>query len=1051
LSGASAGTVEATAFVNYNASLPGNFPGAVWSWDGGRAAVDPLTGDLWIPEWSISVLGLPVPRSAPALVYDPATNSTQLVKSLTNTSAMAFDPLSGYLYATDPVDNTVVVLNPTTGSIVGAPIPVGINPQSILYDNMSQNIFVANEVSNNVTVINGTTSQIQSPGISAGKDPVALADDTTDRTLFVGDAGEYSGAYNVSAISTRTDTEDAPRIFLTNPVSSLAFAKAQDLLAVGAPASQLVTIYHGQTPQAFAGTSDVGYNVSSIISNVAGTEFVAANETALHLILIQANSGVITPSYRALSEAPDRLTINPANGLVYAWSALSRTITLVNLSASAGGERSPTLGAEAETLAYDGASGRVFVADWRNDTLSVLNASTFGAAQPPIELPAAPTSLVDDAATGTIYVAYTGGVSAIDAATGAFTAQNNSIAGNNTQLVLNPLSNLLWVVNELVGLEALSLPSLTVTHVVGTGVGTGNVRGAVLDPFDDELFVANLSSSLIVVVNASTGAIIDHGISGVPGLQSLAYDSADQMIYALGSAVWIINPSTNAIVVGPIPIVPHLIAFSIVYDPSREFLYVTSYDKLLPPYPGNITVIDGSSVSASQGSFVSIPVGQAPIDIQPVQLPGSSAPGSSEIWVTNFLSGTVSVIASPPSVAFLAANPNPVDVGVQTTVLLGFTGGAGPSTVSFAGLPSSCDSSNTNALNCTPNAAGTYDITANIVDSLGFSTSGLTVLSVSPAIQLLLQLNPGPTSQIELGTALSGNVTVTGGTAPYTYAWAFGDDAVASDSRVTHTYASAGVYLITVTVTDSGGGISSATAIVTVAPVPTVTVSASPSNVTDVNVPIALRAIVTNGTAPGNGSWTFGDGTTALGPSVQHAYSTAGIYFAIYHYQNASGANFTSYVSVLVHPALSGTLTVTTLPSNSAVSTGTLLQFNTSIVGGTSPYIVTWAFDDGSYGSGISSQHSYGQPGTYVVTLVIADAVGAEWNTTYRVVVGGSTPSSLGADFVTGLILGLLVGATAATLLLLLASRSKKQQPPSPPTAYVPPAPAPEGPEWAES
>jgi DNA-binding beta-propeller fold protein YncE/PKD repeat protein len=1050
LSGASAGTVEATAFVNYNASLPGNFPGAVWSWDGGRAAVDPLTGDLWIPEWSISVLGLPVPRSAPALVYDPATNSTQMVKSLTNTSAMAFDPLDGDLYATDPVDNTVVVFDPTTQLTVGAPIPVGMNPQAILYDNVTQNLFVSNEVSNNVTVINGTTSEIQNSGILAGKDPVALADDTKDRTLFVADGTAYAGVYNVSAISTTHETLGTPRIFLSNPAAALAYSYSRGLLAIGVPKSDLLTIYNASL-QTFAATSDVGYNVSALVSNATGTEFVGANGTASRLILVPATTGVPAATTLRTSEAASRLTINPVNGLIYAWSGLSRTILTVNLTSTVEEQRSPTLGAEVETLTYDAASGRVFVADWRNATLSVLNASTFTVAQSPVNLLAAPTSLVDDSATGTIYVSYTGGVSAIDAATGVFIARNNSLAGNNTQLVLNPASNLLWVVNELVGLEALSLPSLTVAHVVGTGVGTGNVRGAVLDPLHDELFVANLSSSLIVVVNASTGAIIDHGISGVPGLQSLAYDSADQMIYALGSAVWIINPATDAIVAGPIPIVPHLTAFSIVYDPSREFLYVTSYDKLLPPYPGNVTVIDGSSVSASQGSYVAIPVGQAPVDIQPVQLPGSSAPGSSEIWVTNFLSGTISIIASPPSVEFLAANPNPVDVGVQTTVLLGFTGGAGPSTVSFAGLPSSCDSSNTNALNCTPNAAGTYDITANIVDSLGFSTSGLTVLSVSPAIQLLLQLNPGPTSQIELGTALSGNVTVTGGTAPYTYAWAFGDGAVATDSSVTHTYASAGVYLITVTVTDSGGGISSATAIVIVAPVPTVTVSASPSNVTDVNVPIALRAIVTNGTAPGNGSWTFGDGTTALGLSVQHAYSTAGIYFATYHYQNASGANLTSYVSVLVHPALSGTLTVTTLPANSAVSTGTLLEFNTSIVGGTSPYTVTWAFDDGSYGSGISSQHSYGQPGTYVVTLVIADAVGAEWNTTYRVVVGGSTPSSLGADFVTGLILGLLVGATAATLLLLLASRSKKQQPPSPPTAYVPPAPAPEGPEWAES
>ena len=603
---------------------------------------------------------------------------------------------------------------------------------AILFDNRSGNLYVVNEVSDDVTVINGTTNIVQVKGVPAGSDPVALADDTKDRMLFVADDGEYALAYNLSVISTSSDTPQPTIITLLHPASSLAYSFLQGLLAVGIPDFNYVATYVGSSQVSAGFALNVGYNVSSIVSDVNGSEFVVANGTADHLALIPASTGAVTPTFLEMSEAPSRLSVDPVNGALFAWSGSSRTISSVNLFVMQVKQRSPSLGAEAETLAYDADSDRVFVADWQNDSVSVLNASSFLTAQAPLSLPGTPTSLVDDPATGTIYVAYVGGVAAIDARTGEITARNASLTGNNTQLALNPESDLLWDVNKLVGLEALSVPALRVVDVIGTGVGTANLRGVVLDPTMNELFVANLSSSMVVVVNASTGAILDRGISGVTGLRSLAYDSADQMIYALGSAVWIINPATDSIAAGPIPIAPHLLAWSIVYDPSREFLYVTSIDRLLLPFPGNVTVLDGSSVAASQGSYVSIPVGQNPVDLQPVQLPGSAAPGSSEIWVTNFLSGTLSIIASPPQITFLAATPNPVDIGAPSNILLGFAGGAGASQISYSGLPSGCASADSLTLNCTPQAAGSYPITANIVDSLGSSTSAETVLSVSP-------------------------------------------------------------------------------------------------------------------------------------------------------------------------------------------------------------------------------------------------------------------------------------------------------------------------------
>jgi DNA-binding beta-propeller fold protein YncE/PKD repeat protein len=802
----------------------------------------------------------------------------------------------------------------------------------------------------------------------------------------------------------------------------------------------------------------VGYNVSSIVTNSTGTEFIASSGTAAHLILVSASTGAITPSFVPVTNIQTRLTLDPTNDLVYAWSGLNRTITTVNLTSNIVQQTSPDLGARAATLAYDPTSGHIFVADRMTDSIAVLNATTLTTARTPILLPAAPTSLVDDPQLSVIYAACTGSVVAISARSGAIMAENTALPGNNSQLTVDSASQLLWDVNGASGLLALEIPSLAAGPVAGITNGVALVRGVVLDPGTNDLFVVNTANSTVAVVNGSTGLEVGPAISGIPGVISVAYDSADQSVYALGRSISIIDPRTMAIVGTPITIAPTARAWSIIYDPSRHDLYVTSNGTPAPPWPGTVSVIDGSSIAASEdGSYAAISVGQLALDLLPVQLPGSVAPGSSEILVANFDSGTVSIIGSPPMIAYFAANPNPVDAGVGTDLLLGFAGGAGPSRISYTSLPPGCTSSDVTALGCTTEVAGSYRISVTVSSSFGLSSAAATVLSVSPSLHVGMNFG-SPGAQVDLGHVLAVSATVSGGTGPFNYSWTFGDAGVAWGPYVGHTYSAAGDYLVTLTVLDAGGGVSSTTSSVSVVSLPVVSISASPSNVTDVNRSVGFSAAVSGGTTPGNASWTFGDGGTANGTVVDHAYSVSGVYFATVHYRDASGVNASQYTTVVVNPALAATLTVTNTPAPAPFAVGTPIDFATVISGGTAPYTIVWGFHDGSYGYGVSSSHTYGAAGTYSVTLFIEDAVGAQWNSTYRLVVtSASSSSSFGTDFQEGLILGLLVGAVAAAVILFWAGRStKRRSRPSPPTAYVPPGPEDETggavpePPWSE-
>ena len=1036
-SGATAGDVVETAYVNYNASTSGNFPSSVWSWQVGQAAVDPATDQLWIPTVPVVRAGVPAPASSPALIYDPATNQTSTVPSLTDTSAFAFEPLNGYLYATDPLNHSVAVFDPSSMSWIPPAIPVGRDPTAIAYDPASENLFVANKASNNVTVINGTSSAVQVAGIPTGVAPIALADDPVDKQIYTAN----SGSANVSRISTASNTVQGNPGPYADP-SAIACSEETDTIALGIPTLTTLVLLDAKTG-GFLSAPVVGANVSSVVSDLNGSEYLLANNSGTHVTVVNSTTYAVELGGIAVKKTPLKLYVDPTDGELLAWSNKSRVVVEVSLAQSHMIQAAPNLGVRASDLAYDPSSGRALVLDRSDDAVDFLNASTLQTEREPLLLPGPPDSVVEDDATSTAYVGFVGGIFAIDPATGAITGSNDSLPGNNSDLVINAASGLLWDLNNASGLIALELPTLTGVVDTGLGVGTVNIRGTTLDNLTNEIFFVNLdlttpADSTIDILNGTTGATELPAITSIPDLISVAYDPADQMVYALAeNGVWIIDPATGAVEAGPIAIGPHAMAWSITYDPSRAFLYVATTDA--PAYAGNLTVIDGSSVEASEGSIVTIPVGQLPLVAVPVLLAGSSAPGSGEIWVGNDASGTVSVLAGPPQITYLAASPNPVDANVATHILLGYLGGAGPSTITYSGLPSSCASVNSTELNCTATSDGTYTITAEVVDSLGFNASEQTVLSVSPSFHVHVSLSGVHSGGVDAGDSFTASATVSGGTAPMSYKWFFGDGTSATGAEVTHTYDTTGTYLVTVTSADSGGGVSSSTTMVDVAPLPTAAVAASPTNVTDVNVAVGLNATVAGGTTPGNWTWTLGDGTIAYGADVRHAYATTGVYFARFVYTDASGHNATEYLSIQVNPKLSASLVAQ--PSSSGVNTGTTVQFTAAISGGTEPYTIVWGFDDGSFGSGVSVSHTYANAGSYAITLFIEDAVGAEWNTTYHLDVSSPSASLVGPSLLAGLFLGIVVGAAAAAIVLFVAGRSRRHRPP-PPSPYVPPAPA---------
>ncbi len=113
-------------------------------------------------------------------------------------------------------------------------------------------------------------------------------------------------------------------------------------------------------------------------------------------------------------------------------------------------------------------------------------------------------------------------------------------------------------------------------------------------------------------------------------------------------------------------------------------------------------------------------------------------------------------------------------------------------------------------------AAGTYLVSATATDAKGAMSSASAAVTVAPLPTVSAATAP---SSATIGDAVLLFANVTGGMAPYAYAWSLGDGNVSGSPDPLHTFGAPGTYTASVWVNDSGGGSTHATVTVTVAAV----------------------------------------------------------------------------------------------------------------------------------------------------------------------------------------------------------------------------------------
>lgn len=407
-----------------------------------------------------------------------------------------------------------------------------------------------------------------------------------------------------------------------------------------------------------------------------------------------------------------------------------------------------------------------------------------------------------------------------------------------------------------------------------------------------------------------------------------------------------------------------------------------------PPYTYSWSYGDGSSGTGAATSHTYASVGNYSATL--IVTDSSGAKSTQSV--------AISVLASlPPLVVQVTGSPTsgaaPLSVAFTATT----TSGTSP----YTGTWDFGDGSTGSGMSASHSysVAGSYKATVTVKDSSGRTGQASTYVNVTGGASSPLSVVAS--TNVTGGAAplpVTAFASIKGGTGTYsTVSWNLGDGTTATGTSATHTYTKAGTYTLTVTVTDSGGNSAVNTTQVTVSGPSPLTILVV-LNATTGDAPFMVNA--TASVFGGNNhftpvTWSWGDGTTGTGTSLNHTYPTTSV------------GNLTIAASVgdTVGDSASNSTTVDILPEDTATikvqlsasmaptnATFTLVPGPGSDINSTK---AQWSFGNKiNTTAPLTTTTTYLRPGSYEVTARVSDVRGIWVTATTRVNV--SAPPSAG-------------------------------------------------------
>jgi PKD repeat protein len=279
----------------------------------------------------------------------------------------------------------------------------------------------------------------------------------------------------------------------------------------------------------------------------------------------------------------------------------------------------------------------------------------------------------------------------------------------------------------------------------------------------------------------------------------LAYDAQDGYVLAFGgthlgfpsNATWAVGgPVGVRLALSPANPQPPGIISVITYASGGYGVYTYNYTDLLDCPPTNVSAficpLDGDDF------------GNYTITVTVFDQLGnrSSTAATTYFW--------------PAMVVLVAAQYLEIDAGQTDVFTATVLPGSTPVNYTWTGLPSDCGPIWSASITCTPNSPGFYPFYVTVNDTFNaVVVTGVQSLSVNPRPSVEALPDRGV---VPVGSPVTFHAFLSGGTAPFTFDWEFGDGGNSTLPNATHRYAAPGNFTANLTVTDATGATASWTA-----------------------------------------------------------------------------------------------------------------------------------------------------------------------------------------------------------------------------------------------
>jgi PKD repeat protein len=247
-----------------------------------------------------------------------------------------------------------------------------------------------------------------------------------------------------------------------------------------------------------------------------------------------------------------------------------------------------------------------------------------------------------------------------------------------------------------------------------------------------------------------------------------------------------------------------------------------------------------------------------------------------------------------------------------------------------------------------------------------------------------------PSYEAIIGQEIDFFGTAIGGVQPYSFSWDFGDGSSGTGQAPSHTYTSAGTFVVTLTVTDSASPPATDTdttnAIITSGDQPIADANGDYEG--EVGEEIQFEGDVYGGTAPYTWYWEFGEGNTSDEQDPVFIYDEVGEYMVNLTVTDDNGYSDTDEVICTIVPANDPPVKPETPTGDAEGKAGDEYTYTTTTTDPDGDAIFyKWDWGDGTtsdwlgpFGNGAeaSASHTWDEEGDYSIKVKARDPSGEE-------------------------------------------------------------------------